>query len=61
MKGVLPTPVLHDRSAHCAGQGQTQAYTSQRKLTTAMEERGFRQKRTNSSRQLEGITVCDII
>jgi len=37
------------------------AYTSQRKLTTAMEERGFRQKRTNSSRQLEGITVCDII
>ena len=37
------------------------AYTSQRKLTTAMEERGFRQKRTSSSRQLEGITVHDII
>ena len=45
-------------SAHCSD--QTQAYTSQRKLTTAMEERGFRQKRTNSSRQLEGITVCII-
>ena len=41
--------------------GETQAYTSQRKLTTAMEERGFRQKRTNSSRQLEGITVYDVI
>jgi putative DNA primase/helicase len=44
---------------HCAG--ETQAYTSQRKLTTALEERGFRQKRTNSSRQLEGITINDII